>query len=641
MSHDAPELPGHAEAAPHAAEVEKILGHRERHPISEFVRNSPFLCASLALHIVVLTLLAFVTANQPVEVRRRITIRLEDLTSDEVRMQPLQREENLASLSSGLTTLVGAEGEDYNTATTSSARVEIPRVSILGLMSSTRTGSEDDWERDMGEGLRLAPGKGSGSAGGAVDQFAVVTLNCMMQGKTLVVLMIDRSASVLYGPLPEIITRMDHYFDEIKNNLPEEVEEKARWVVVSYGKAPNFECQPSADLEYIKNALRGVTSDRSGVENLGLALEAVLDRFANTGYKYLLIAAMTDEAGDDVNNPVVLERAIKRIREAKGRFFVFGYESIFCARKKPVTISAAQFKGQDRAEYEKYAKATGKKLEEITISGLADAGPECPMPELWWAQTALPSGFGMYALNRMALATDGIYFLLKPESKYNEEKLYAKYKPDICSVFAYRERLSEVPLRRKLVELWAQFQTNRFPLGEDLRSAQQVQQVLDTSVQARGYYTAQAGELRQLLDTSPPVGDTWSRWEAHGELTLATLLVNRFVVGQYHEVVRRGWDKIEGAVPPKKRLVVRTGQAPKDFVGPEAAKAEYDTALGYIERMVEKHKGTPWETLAAQLKGSLHPWTCALEDIPASSPPSPGKPTTATPAVSPPPPIAP
>jgi len=604
-------------------------------PVADFVRNSPFLCASLAVHIVVLVLLAFLTAQEPRAQKKRIVIQMEDITAEEVEMQPMQREENLTtSLEAGSVAAVGAgaENESYETAAERTEKVDVPKVNILGLTSPTGAGTGGEWAGYEGEGMgAMVPGSGMGGVEGAVDQFAVITLNSMQRGKTLVVLLIDRSASVLYGDLPTIIKRMDNYFEAITKNLPEGVEERGRWVVVSFGEQPSFECEPTADLEQIKSALRSVESDRSGKENVAAAIELVLTRVEGGGYKYLLFAAMTDEAGDDIYNPVVLERTIKRIRQAKGRFFVFGYESTFCARQKRVSIPVMQMKGRDLAEYKAYADATGRKLEQMVIHGWADGGPECPRPELWWTESwqnwqhwggsfnNIPSGFGMYALNRMALATDGIYFLLKAESNYDEEKLYARYKPDICSVFTYRERMEQVALRRRLYDTWLQMKT--FHLPHDLRNNKQINQMLDRSRNGREYCIGRAQELRSLLNSATPTGDNWTRWQAHAEVTIAELLRFRFMLGQYHEALRQEWTKHGKQVPPKKRYVIGKGKAPSDFIGGAPAKAEFDMAAQYIESLIARHKGTPWETMGKRLQKGRYPWKCSFTDVPKPGPP--------------------
>ena len=636
-----PELPQEAlEGAPQEPEpavpqgfMAKLLAGKSG-PWVTLAKDSPFLMISLGVHIAILILFAFITAVQPQAPKQAIAIQMEELKTDEVKMQPLQREENLASLSDGSSMLVGAgaQGESLQTATKQTVKMQVPRVNILGLRAPTGAGNGGDFTGNEGEGCgALVPGTGGTGVGGAVDEFAVITLNCMMQGKTMVVLIIDQSPSVLYGDLPRIIERMDHYFDEISKNLPRQMEGRGQWVVMQFGKTATFACKPSTDLEYIKNALRSVESDRSGVENTGLAVGKALEDYGKAGQKYLLIAVMTDEAGDDIENPALLEHLIERMRQLKAQFFVFGYEASFCTRLKEVSVPAAAFRGRDLAEFKAFADASKKKLEEISVRGWAEGGPECPRPELWWTENwsnwqtwggsfnNIPSGFGMYALNRMALATGGIYFLLRPESKYDEEKLYARYKPDICSVLQYKKRMQEVDLRRTLEATWVQI--GQFHLGNDLRDAEQVQQAMAKAIAGRTFCISRAEQLKSLSQNSKPVGDNWGRWLAHADVTVAELLRFRFMLGQYHEVLRAQWQKAKGQMPEGKRLVFSQGRAPDDFVGADAAKKEYDEAAQYIELVTDKHKGTPWEIMGQRLRQGLHPWKCDMVDVPKPQPP--------------------
>jgi len=601
-------------------------GFRLTHnPVTEFVRNSPFLALSLVIHLVVLGLLAFLTAQEPAARPKRITIQVEDIQQEEMELQPLRREENLSSAATGgaIAGAGGVEGESYDSAATGTAEATMDRVNILGLKSAVGGGGSGQFEGKGGDGFDLAGGTGEKSVQGAVDQFAVVTINSVARGKTLVVLMIDRSRSVIYGDLPRLIQRMDHYFDEIDRNLVAGLGDNGRWIVVSFGREPTFKCEPSADLDYVKAALQDVEVDVSGEENVGQAINTVLDRYGDAGYRTLLIAAMTDESGDDIKDPVLLERTIKRMRQKKAHFFVFGYESTFCAQLKRIQmkLDPELMRGSDRDAI--------RGFEGQTIWGWAFGGPEAPRPELWWGQNwhtwahwgghlnDLPSGFGMYGLNRMVLATGGIYFLLKPESHYDEEKLYAKYKPDICSVFTYKERMKSVALRDELNAIWHEL--SRFYLPYDLRNNKQIQQQLDASRVGRDYCVARAVRLKKILENSQMVGDNWTRWEAHGELTLAELVRLRFMLGQYHEVLKRTWEQNRRVVPPKKRYIVTRGKVPTDYVGGAHAKAEYDLALEYIELVIAKHKDTPWEKAALRMKQHLFPWQCRVVDIPKPS----------------------
>ena len=623
--------PRQDEAPPRAPQV------FEDSPVTNFIRNSPFFFISVVVHIVVLMLLAFVTASEARPVRKRVAIVVEEYEIPE-EIPPLVREENLFESGGGGPAGAGAMGtESFEAAVSNTTEHTAERINILGITAPAGMGTDGDFAGEGGEGWDLAPGTGSGEGiEGAVDQFAIITINSMMRGETLVVLLVDRSRSIIYDDLPLVIKRMDHYFKEIEDHVPAGLEDRGRWVVVSYGRNPTFVCKPSRDLAYVQNALASVAVDVSGQENIGRAIDVILDRFGGAGYKYLLIAAMTDEAGDDIYDPRVLESVIKRMRQAGARFFVFGYESRFSARKKQIVfkLDPALLRGADRAAV--------KGFEGRTVYGWADAGPECPRPELWWSSNwhnwhvwggdlhNIPSGFGMYGLNRMVLATNGIYFLLQIESDYDQERLYAQYKPDICSMPEYDQRLAADPLRRELKTVWKEL--GYLHLGNDLRTPDQVNNALAKSEAGRNFCIAHAARLKKLVEQGTPIGHNWQRWVAHADLTVAELLRYRFMLGQYHTVLLREWQRIGRKFPEKKRLVLGRGKAPDDFVGPQEAKDEYDAARHYIDEVVRKHGGTPWEVLGKRMSGSLFPWRCALADYPKPGP---------TPAGGPPPPIPP
>jgi hypothetical protein len=132
-----------------------------------------------------------------------------------------------------------------------------------------------------------------------------------------------------------------------------------------------------------------------------------------------------------------------------------------------------------------------------------------------------------------------------------------------------------------------------------------------------------------MVESSKPVGINWTRWEAHAQLTLAELLRFRFMLGQYHEVLRQSWDRMGRVMPPKKRLVFTHGKVPEDWVGPKQAKEEYDAALQYIERVINMHRGTPWEEAAKRLQAGVAPWKCELTDVPGPGGGGPGPPSLA------------
>lgn len=618
-----------AEAAAHGSRTEG------GNPVTDFIRNSPFLFLSLLFHVIVLGLLAFITAREPEPVQRRITIKMEEMETEEIEPQPLQQEVDLSTAAtSGALSGRGAvsEGESHEQAAQSAEEVAVNKLDIMGVESAVQAGQASEFEGEGGEGFKLAAGAGrGGGVSGAVDKFAVATINAVATGRTLVVLMIDRSRSVIYGDLPRLINRMNHYFEEIDKNLPVELTGRGQWQVVSYGRQPHFKGKPSSNLNYVKKALQSVQVGTSGQENVGSAIEAVLDRFGKAGYKNILIAAMTDEAGDDIQNPVMLQRLVNRMRKRNTHFYVFGYEAVFCARKKRVKLKLdpENMRGQDRNAI--------RGFEGETIWGWADGGPEAPRPELWWGENwhrwhrwgatlnSLPSGFGMYGLNRMVLATGGTYFVLKAESDYDQKKLYAKYKPDICTKFTYDKRMQNIDLRRQLKATWGQIGT--FYLNYDLRSDKAVSQALRRARQGRDYCIQRAKQINSLINNSKPQGHNWTRWIAHAELTRAELLRLRFMLGQYYSTLSQAQNEYGSNLRGrKKRIIMHRGKAPKDYKGPKQAKQEHDLAQAQITLLIDKHKGTPWEVLAKRMKGHIHPWRASLQDWPKPRPPGAPRP---------------
>jgi hypothetical protein len=278
------------------------------------------------------------------------------------------------------------------------------------------------------------------------------------------------------------------------------------------------------------------------VENFGGAVEAVLDRFGDAGYERILIAAMTDEAGNDLRNPAVLRRVIERMRRHEVTFYVFGYESAFCAEKMTIGLKL----DPDRTPRE--LRTDTVRFEGHTIRDWIDAGPESPRPELWWCSNprrwrhwgggldGIPSGFGMYALNRMVLATGGTYFAMRMESDYDRKKLYPHYKPDRCSPLEYDRRMQKNRLRGTLEETWSHMADLYLPC--DLVSDKAVARSVNSARRGHIYCSQQAEALQALINESNLRTPNRMRWIAHAEVTRAELLRLRFLLRQYYLTLR-------------------------------------------------------------------------------------------------------
>ncbi len=611
-------------------------------PVAEFVRNSPFLALSLLFHFVVLLLLTFFTAQNPEPPREKIEVPLAELkTPDPERPRP-EIEDHPLDENATEQALEGRGGRSGPSKTNSheeakkrTAPVDSGPVDAGPMVSTIGPGDPRDLDTiDDDKAFDRVMPRGPSTMNKAVDKFALATINEIADGKTLVVLMIDRSRSIVYDDLPQLTDRMNHYFDEIDKNLPIPLTGQGHWQVLSYGRKAQFKGQPSANMNYIKTALGSVEVDGSGVENVASGVNRVIDRFGDSEYENIVIACMTDECGDDIQNRVVLEQSINRMRKHDVRFFVFGYEAVFAARKKRVSLKLDKellnnLQGADRASL--------RGFEGRWLRGWNDAGPAAPRPELWWGENwhhwrrwgatlnGIRSGFGMYALNRMTLRTRGTYFILRKKEEmkhtYDREKMLASYFPDTCSKFIYEKRNKQIPLRKVLQETWKKIA--RYYLSGHMRTDDAVKKNLRMAEGGRQYCITQARKLHKLINQSESRGRNWERWIAHAELTRAELLRLRFMLGQYHLTLRNSAKKHGyGLRERKKRYIMRRGKIPVDYKGPEQAEKEYHQAQQFIQLCIDKHQGTPWGILAKRMKRKIFPWKATFKDWRKPTPPT-------------------
>ncbi|MBS3764845.1 MAG: VWA domain-containing protein, partial [Planctomycetes bacterium] len=379
----------------------------------------------------------------------------------------------------------------------------------------------------------------------------------------------------------------------------------------------NIVCQPTSKLLLFGEAFTALEPDRTGVENPKAAIETVFERFRPEKYEHTLIAALTDEAGDDLESNESLERTIRKLRKANTRFFVFGKIASFCTPRERIPLE------REQADQ----KAQGAEKVGNVLSAWIERGPECPRPELWWVDDidrwsqwggrldGIPSGFAIYELNRLCLATNGIYFLVNDACDYDQQKLFGGYPPDICSRKKYDKLCKEDPLRKTLRKVWKGMPDLYLKCRID--STEELKACLQKAREGREFCSQSLGELDEILKAGAEPGSTDSsqnrkRWLAHAHLTLAELHRIHFMLGQYYEVLAKCQSRLHEGVPTGQFYAMARGRAPEDFVGPRAAKREYDKALKYIRSVQDRHSNTPWAVAAKGLGEGLHPWRCVV-----------------------------
>ncbi|MFP4026640.1 MAG: cytochrome c oxidase assembly factor Coa1 family protein [Candidatus Brocadiia bacterium] len=451
----------------------------------------------------------------------------------------------------------------------------------------------------------------------AVSHLCIAAINSAVRGKTLVVFLVDRSPSMRCSQVSAFSRKLNHDYEEVEENLPEASQKNLKWAVMAYGKDSQIVREPTYSLPLLEGLFGEMKPDNSGIENLGGAIETALQYFGADKYKHILIAALTDEAGDDLESNESLERTVRMLRKANTRFFVLGKIASFCTPRERIALRREQTDLKPKGD-----KKAGK-----LRSGWVERGPECPRPELWWVEDldrwsrwegrldGIPSGYGIYNLNRLCVYTKGVYSLLDDAFDYDPQKLFVGYPPDICSRKKYDKSCKEDPLRKTLRKVWKGMPDLYLKCRID--STEELKACLQKARKGREFCSQSLGELDEILKAGAESGSTDSlhnrkRWLAHAHLTLAELHRIHFMLGQYHEVLAK-WQSLHGGgVPTGKVYAMVRGRAPEDFVGPRAAKREYQEALKHIKSVQDRHSDTPWAVAAKRLAEGLHPWRCVM-----------------------------
>ncbi len=428
-------------------------------------------------------------------------------------------------------------------------------------------------------------GVGTTGTDGAVDRVTYEILRAMEERPTLVVWFFDQSGS-LQKRRQEIRDRFDRIYEELgivagnKKDQPEKhgADEPLLTSIYSFGNQVNLLTpKPTADIEEIRAAIDGVTQDDSGVERVFTALYNGIEKFK--GYRTgrggashkrnVLFIAVTDERGDDANG---LDATIKEFRKYAIPVYIIGVPAPF---------------GRDIA-YVKYVDPDPK-FDQSPQWAEVDQGPESVLPERvrlgyrddYASEPVIDSGFGPFALCRLAYETGGIYFTVHPNrlvgrrvnrgdispfaSKleyFFDPETMNKYRPDYLSADEYMKRVSESPLRQTLVRAaqlprveTLESPTLRFVRQDDaalvgaLTKAQQQAARLDPQLAALTE-VLRMGESHHEKEISP-------RWLAGFDLSYGTVLAHKVRAEGYNAMLAKAKRGMNFEMPASNTWVLR------------------------------------------------------------------------------------
>ena len=443
-----------------------------------------------------------------------------------------------------------------------------------------------------------------GGVEGAVDRIATEIVRHLERGPTLVVWAFDASGS-LQAERQRLSKHIENIYAHIKQldetNLA--ADSGLLTMVVSFGQDRKALLpKPTAERSEILEAIKNVAQDESGVETTFTTVAEIVNRWGRfrdgkSHTYHTMVIVVTDEVGDDEGQ---LETAIASAQRAKVPVYVLGSQAIF-----------------GRAE--NYVNYTDPKTKHVFYGVPVRQGPESVMLEqirlpFWYDGPqfeVIESGFGPYALSRLASATGGIYFITRFDTRrmgFDPARM-REYRPDWDRRESYEKQIARSPLRQAVVNA-ALITQQKLPGMPGLffppADAPEFKEVManNQAIAERTAYTIDEAigpitSVSKLRDR-----ETSRRWQAHYDLIRGRLLAMKVRCYEYNwACARMKKDPPKFSDPRSNAWRLVPDQAIQYSEKAATAAREAETLL---RRVVEDHPATPWALLAQrELKDPL------------------------------------
>ncbi len=433
----------------------------------------------------------------------------------------------------------------------------------------------------------------------AADYVAGEIYDAIEDRPTLVVWLFDRtdSARTLRDRVGKRFESIYQKFDGLKSaghpSFAESEIPRLVSVVGSVGNTVEFLTpEPTDNTSQLVQAVYSIRDDGDGAEHTFEAIDAALKQFGKyraSQNRLMLLVVVSDEAGDD---DALVDRLAPRLSKAAVPVYVIGVPA-------PLGLKTSLTGGR-QTESNKPVRQGPESMESEAIDMGGWTGPEPP----------IDSGFGPFALSRLALETGGRYMPVRLIATYDEQQM-AKHAPDYVSRAAYDQLLSSNQARRALVEaarqphvdLVARFDL-LFPKPKDesalkraLDKAQQNAARLEPKV-APFYKALAAGESDRAKLTG-------LRWQAEYDLAMGRAAAMRSRIEGYNAALAQLKAGKSFPDPNHNTWILRPTNDVKGDSGLEKLAGQ---ARKYLNRVIAEHPGTPWATVATRELGSPLGW---------------------------------
>ncbi len=468
-------------------------------------------------------------------------------------------------------------------------------------------------------------GQAIAGASGAVDRLTFEILKSLEERPTLVVWLFDQSGS-LTRQRAEIRDRFDRIYNElgiVEQSGAEAFKRKGEeapllTAIMGFGESVQLLTkEPTDNLQLIKATVDGIENDPSGTEKVFAAVYSAANQYkemrrsrpSSGPARNVLLVVVTDERGDDTNG---LEPTIGVCRKFGMPVYVIGVPAPF---------------GREHTLI-KYVDPDPQ-FDQSPVFAQVDQGPESLRPERvnigyvggFQREPVIDSGFGPFALTRLAYETGGIFFTVHPNRNtdrrvrqnelddfasvieyFFDPNVMSRYRPDYVSPSDYETQVRRSPLRTALVAAGqmseiATLETpqTRFVKTSDAQLTGQLSQAQQAAARIEPRLITlddqlRRGEVGRKSEDSP-------RWLAGFDLARGRVLAHKVRAETYNAMLAKA--KRGMLFDDPKNNTWQLVPSSEISVGSKW-ESEAKEATGLLQSVVQNHAGTPWSLLAEQ-----------------------------------------
>ena len=361
--------------------------------------------------------------------------------------------------------------------------------------------------------------------------------------------------------------------------------------VVGYGKKTHLVLRtPSASAQQVQQAMDRVSIDTTGQENVMAACRDVMQRYgrvAKLQRRALVIFIVTDEIGNDLKH---LEQVIALAKGSKTRVFVLGGEAVFQKKLRRM-----------------HGKSPGTNK---IVPVLVEQGGETHYKEVldgyndgygaYWLPWRTNSGFGFWALSRLAKETGGTYYVMHGEKGPSfDPDVMQPYAPELCSAREYKSRSKANRVRGTITHLHSLLA--EVPLNGSI-GAKNVGSGLRAAKNSAEKRIKRLDEIIRVLERGSLANAPTAakRWEANRQLAVADAYALRWSARQFIHAVDdfRRRPKLSA-----RAISYHCNSHPKNPVrGGAVGQKELAACRAKYQEVVAAHPGTPWAATAKHVR---------------------------------------